>query len=208
MGRIETSEYKDPSSIGNLNNLMEVLHLSPVKEIIFCEGQLSFKTILETIPHIPRHVKIKYFAKGSHTIIGSDDKDVAGEFISGAEEYRLANAVHRRAKKLLDVIVSLVFLFSFPIHFFIKKNPVLFFENIFKVISGKKTWVGYAIQEKYLPSLNPGIITTTGLPFAKNSIPDQSLLTIDTLYAKHYNMWQDFKLVFNNYRFYPNTNFF
>lgn len=200
LGRIGTNDIKDLSTIGTFNNLTEVLHLYPVKEIIFCEGSLSFKTIIETIPHIPHQVRIKFFAKGSHTIIGSDDKDVAGEFISKEEGYRLANAVYRRSKNLFDVIVSLVFLIVFPIHFFIKKRPALFFKNIFTVLSGKKTWVGYAAEEKSLPDLKPGIITTTGLPFALNTLPHESLLATDKLYAKHYHVLHDIKLVWNNSR--------
>jgi GT2 family glycosyltransferase len=201
LGRIETNGTKDPSAIGIFNDLPEILKLYPVKEIIFCQGNLSFKTIIETVPKIPHQVRIKYFADGSHTIIGSDDKDLSGEFITEDENYRLSNAVYRRSKNLFDLILSLTFLILFPFLFFIKKRPFLFLKNVFTVLFRKKTWVGYAFDEKDLPELLPGIITTTGLTHSLNSLPVESLLMTDKLYAKHYHVLHDLKLIWNNYRF-------
>ena len=86
-GRIETGKIQSAKSLGNFDNLKSILLFSTVKEIIFCEGELSFKKIIGAISHIPHDVSIKYFAKGSHSIIGSDDKDIAGKFISG-EKFR------------------------------------------------------------------------------------------------------------------------
>ncbi|HEY9362699.1 MAG TPA: glycosyltransferase family 2 protein, partial [Chitinophagaceae bacterium] len=98
LGRIETSENENGKAMGRFNQLTEIIKLYPVKEIIFCEGSLSFKTIIDTVSTIPHSISIKFFANGSHTIIGSDDKDSSGEFISKEEDYRLANAVYRRTK--------------------------------------------------------------------------------------------------------------
>ncbi len=80
--RIETDDSVDTNATEKFNNLNEILKLYPVKEIIFCEGKLSFKKIIDTIPFIPHYISIKFFSKGSHTIIGSDDKDIPGNFIS------------------------------------------------------------------------------------------------------------------------------
>lgn len=200
LGRIATGDSNDPSSIGNFKNLKEILGLHPVKEIIFCEGSLSFKTIIGTLPGISPGIRIRFFSSGSHTIIGSDDKDFLGEFVSKEEKYRLENAVYRRAKTFFDLTASLIFLLVFPIHFFTKKNPVLFFKKIFSVLSQKKTWVGYASYEKSLPDLKPGILSTTGLPGALNTLPPESLLTADKLYAQRYRVMHDLKLLWNNYR--------
>ena len=52
-------------------DLNEILKSCPITEIIFCEGKLSFKKIIDTIPLIPHHVSIKFFAKGSHAVIGN-----------------------------------------------------------------------------------------------------------------------------------------
>ena len=84
-GRIETGEINSTKSLGNFDELKNILQAHSVKEIIFCEGKLSFKKIIDTLSHVPHSVSIKYFANGSHSIVGSDDKDIAGEFISNEE---------------------------------------------------------------------------------------------------------------------------
>jgi hypothetical protein len=50
-------------------------------EIIFCEGSLSFKQIISAMQKVPDDVAIKIFAKSGHAIIGSDDKNVAGDIL-------------------------------------------------------------------------------------------------------------------------------
>ncbi|HJY21562.1 MAG TPA: hypothetical protein VJ279_01685, partial [Hanamia sp.] len=201
LGRIETSESANGKAIGAFNNLAEIIKLYPVKEIIFCEGSLSFKTIIDTIPHVPHRVRIKFFANGSHTIIGSDDKDSSGEFISKEADYRLANAVYRRTKMLFDISISMLFLLSFPIHFILKKRPALFIKNTIHVLLRKKTWIGYAVYEEALPFIKAGIVTTTGLPSFLNRLPKESLYATDKLYAKHYHVLHDLSLIWKNYRF-------
>ena len=57
-----------------------------IKKIIFCEGTLSFKDIIEAMPDIPKHISIQLFSNGCHAIIGSDDRNVAGNFILKSQE--------------------------------------------------------------------------------------------------------------------------
>ncbi len=72
LGRVATEDMVEPNAIDTFNNLGKVLESYPVKEIVFCEGNLSFKKIIETLPLIPHYVTINFFAKGSHAIIGSE----------------------------------------------------------------------------------------------------------------------------------------
>ncbi|HET7115059.1 MAG TPA: glycosyltransferase family 2 protein [Hanamia sp.] len=81
LGRIETDDIKNADTIGSFVDFEKILQLSSVKEIIFCEGNLSFKKIIETMPEIPKNISIQLFSNGSHAIIGSNDKNVAGNFI-------------------------------------------------------------------------------------------------------------------------------
>lgn len=81
LGRIKIDEAGSDNAIGSIDNLENVLRLHSIKEIIFCEGILSFKRIIETTPKIPKEISIQLFSNGSHAIIGSNDKKVAGNFI-------------------------------------------------------------------------------------------------------------------------------
>ncbi len=80
-GRIETGGCKNADTIGTFGNLEKILQRNSIKEIIFCEGELSFKKIIETMPQVPETITIQLFSNGSHAIIGSNDKNVAGNYI-------------------------------------------------------------------------------------------------------------------------------
>jgi GT2 family glycosyltransferase len=77
LGRIKTDEAKSDNVAGSFENLEEVLRIHPAKEIIFCEGVLSFKKIIETMPIIPNDISIQLFSNGSHAIIGSSGKKIS-----------------------------------------------------------------------------------------------------------------------------------
>ena len=79
--RIAIQKESDLDNIGLVNEIQNILKSIAVKEIIFCEGELSFKKIIETISQIPKQINIEVFSEGSHAIIGSNNKDFAGNFI-------------------------------------------------------------------------------------------------------------------------------
>ena len=170
-------------------------------EIIFCEGELSYKEIIALLPDIPVGFCAQFYSRGGRSIIGSNSKDVSGEYIVVKQKYNLADPHHRRFKSLLDVLTSLIFLLTFPIHFFTKKNPFLFFRNSFGVLFQKRSWVGYALDEPNLPVIKRGIITVTGLPVKLNQSPVKTLSTLDHVYAKHYHFSHDFKIIWSQYKY-------
>ena len=79
--RIAVQKESDLNPMGLLNKIQNILKSISVHEIIFCEGELSFKKIIETIPQIPKQVNIQIFSEGSHAIIGNNNKDFAENFI-------------------------------------------------------------------------------------------------------------------------------
>ncbi len=79
--RIAIQKESVLENFGLINQIQNILKSIAVKEIIFCEGELSFKRIIETISQIPTQINIQIFAEGSHAIIGSNDKDIPGNFI-------------------------------------------------------------------------------------------------------------------------------
>jgi O-antigen biosynthesis protein len=200
LGRVDPGDTNTSKTIGAFNNLSEILKLYPVKEIIFCENNLSFKKIIEVLPHLAAHLRIKLFVAGTHTLIGSGSKDGPGKYVSKESGFRLALPVNRRNKDLTDVIIAFLFLITFPVHFIIKSKPLLFFKNVFNVLFLRKTWIGYALRETDLPMVKPGILTTTGLPASLNTLPDESLQSADELYAKNFHILNDIRIVWLNYK--------
>jgi O-antigen biosynthesis protein len=200
LGRVDPDESTTTKTIGPFNNINELLKLYPVKEIIFCESRLSFKKIIEVMQELPAQLRVKLFITGTHTLIGGGSKNEPGKYISRDAGFRLALPVSQRNKNLADVIIAFLFLITFPVHFIIKSNPLLFFKNVFDVLLLRKTWIGYAVHGKNLPLLKQGILTTTGLPSSLNTLPDESLQTTDLLYAKNFHIINDIKMVWLNYK--------
>ncbi len=75
-GRIEVNNRIEISSLCSIEQLTHWLIIHPTKEVIFCEGKLSFKKIIELVKFIPPHIRIKFYASCSETITGSDSKKV------------------------------------------------------------------------------------------------------------------------------------
>lgn len=200
-GRIDLGETTDPDSIGDLDNLQNILRNYPVKQIIFCNGKLSIKEIISQLPSIPSKLSVQIFSPTLKTMIGSDDRNEIGRIYSEeATDYNLNKKISRRGKRILDVLVSIFFLITLPFHLFVKTRFALFFKNITQVFFSRKTWIGYAGNDPKLPDIKPGIITTTGFPPNMNRVHLKSLNTKDHLYAHKYEVMNDLKLIWKNYQ--------
>jgi hypothetical protein len=177
-----------------------VLNL-PVKEIILCEGKLSFFKIIELLKTIPPHIRTKFHASGSESVIGSDSKNSTGKYINKHSIFKLALRVNKRNKALEDIIISLIFITSFPAHLVLQKNPGRFFKNVSDVLFRYKTWVGYSTTSTDLPELKEGVLTVTGVPGFMNTMPRETLKRADTWYAANYSLWQDVRMVWKSYKY-------
>ncbi len=200
LGRVGIEE-NEPGTIGYWRKL-NMLRLSiNFKEVILCEGRLSFKDIIGVTQTLPKNIRVKFHAAKSHSIVGSDSKNTTGEALSRENRYEIATPYNRRIKRLIDLTVSLLFIISFPVHFVVVKEPLHFFRNCFKVLLAKRTWIGYAINGKPLPPLRKAIIGCNGIPVhSMQSLPAESLRMIDDWYAREYEPVQDLKLLWKNYR--------
>lgn len=192
---------KELGRIEDLKNLKVLQPATAYKEIIFCEGNLSFKEIIETLKDLNSNTRVKFHASKSQSIVGSDSKDTSGEAVSKENGYKLSSPYNLRIKRLIDIATSLLFIITFPLHFLFVRKPVNFLGNCFGVLFGKNTWIGYIINGKPLPPLRNAVAGYNGQPVnMKQELPDESLRLIDQWYARNYDPWIDVKLIFKSYR--------
>ncbi|MEO5782902.1 MAG: glycosyltransferase family 2 protein, partial [Ginsengibacter sp.] len=199
LGRIDANGNKT-NAIGKIEDINRLLTTYSIKELIFCEGELSFKKIIGLMK-ISRKVRIKIYAFNATAIIGSNSKKISGKFISSDKKIRLSLPISRRNKNFIDFVVSIFFIITFPLHLFTQKKPGQFFKNVFDTLLLKRTWVGYAFPETTLPKIKRGILTTTGLPTSLNTLPEESLIASDKWYAADYDVWEDVKMILRSYKF-------
>lgn len=199
-GRVEVDEQKGAKAIGGIEELAHLFKMYPVNEVIFCAGKLSFKKIIELVKVIPHWVKVKFFAVNCESVIGSDNKNISGKYVTGYSNFALGNEAGRRNKALADILISLIFLVTFPLHLILQTKPVRFFKNAANVLLRNKTWVGYASSSAGMPPLKPGVITVTGVPAYMNTMPEEKLLLANKWYARHFTIWHDIQLIWKSYK--------
>jgi GT2 family glycosyltransferase len=200
IGRVSVSE-NDTTGMTHWKNLNQLNKNIGFREVIFCIGSLSFHEIMQLIPQLPRSVKIKFHTDKSQSIIGSDSKNTSGEALSLENGFALSDPYHRRMKRLIDIVIAIVGLITFPIHFIFIKRPIHFFVNCFLVLTAQKTWVGYAPGEKPYPPLRPAVLGCNGVPLSvPNELPQESLKVMNYWYAHDYETLNDLRLLLHRYK--------
>jgi O-antigen biosynthesis protein len=200
LGRIAVTD-SDQTGIGHWNRIPLLTGVVPFREIIFCEGTLSFKEIISAMKVVPKQTIIKFHALGSRSIVGSNSKDTSGESVSPENVFKLSDPYQRRLKRLVDIAVSIAGLITFPVHLVAVRKPFSFFANCITVLFMQKTWIGYAATENGLPRLRTGVIACNGVPVSvKQQLPAESLRMVDYWYARDYMPATDLKLIKAAYR--------
>ena len=82
------------------------------------------------------------------------------------------------------------------------KRPFGFISNIFKVIFGTMSWVGYYPIEKQLmqlPKIRKGVLNPVdSVKFNKSDL--DTIEQLNLLYARDYNTWKDLNIIFFSFR--------
>jgi len=199
LGRIGINEDND-QALGVLPEIKKLARQVSFREVIYCEGTLSFQNILKNIQDLPAGLGIKIHAAGSGSIVGSESKDLLGESVSIENGFQLANPYNKRIKRFVDISWSILMLLTFPLHFIFVKRPFHFLGNCFAVLFGSKTWIGYATDGKGLPSLRNAVLSSNGIPRSeKQELPYESLAMMDHWYARDHDPVQDLKLLWKAY---------
>lgn len=171
------------------------------RELVFCAGKLSYKEIIDRIQTFRTAIRMRFYAVNSESIVGSDSSGSSGDVLGTEARYRLAEPAQRRLKRLLDVVVALLLLLTFPVHLLGVRQPLRLLGNCLRVLMVQKTWVGYIAGGGGLPRLRPGVLAPNGQPrFAATVLPAESIRLVDYWYARDYEPLQDLKLLAENYR--------
>ncbi|GAB4093217.1 glycosyltransferase [Flaviaesturariibacter terrae] len=191
----------EPDTVTDLARAPEAIRALDAQELIFCIGTLSFRDAVTHTGRLARHVRLRYHAAGSSSMVGSDSKDSSGEALSLQAPLRLAAPSYRRSKRLTDVLLALGFLVTLPVHLLLVKRPGRFARNVLAVLLGRKTWVGYRLPGPALPVLRTGVLSAGGRPAeAYSALAEESLRQADYWYARDYDAAEDLKIIFRNYR--------
>lgn len=202
MGFVLTERREgDKNVLGTIDKLEEITNVFKVEEIVFCSKDVSAKAILEWMVKLgSKKVHYKIAPEASAFIIGSNSKNSNGEFFTEEITLLLAGSYSLRKKRLFDIVSSLILiLFSLVWVVFVKKSKAKLSACV-EVLTGKKSWVGYAPSDEnnLLPNIPNGIYNTSQL--SKTKIDDAEIINnLNYRYARYYSLEKDLEVLWVNF---------
>jgi len=193
--------------LGSVESLKELISVYKANELIFCAKDISSQEIINWMVTLGQNIDYKIIPDQSLSIIGSNSKNTAGDIYTVDIQLKISLPEQRRAKRFTDIFVSIFCLFTSPILVFFVRNKVGLFKNIFAVIKGKNSWVGYYRQNgtsnepgdkktnyPALPTIKPGILHP--LPnFDTERENELMIARINFIYAKDYRVSDDLEII-------------
>lgn len=203
---IPPSESEEKNEIGSISQLDEIVRVHEIEHVVFCAGDIAAREIIAAMSNISnKRIEFKIAPPESLYIIGSNSVETSGEvFMMDVNSVTLVK--NKRAKRLLDIVLSVVFLALFPLLFFLVKEKMSFLKNIFQVLIGKKSWVGFspevtngAHHAVVLPKIRRGVIDPS---ISKKAAiqTEENIIRMNVLYAKDYKIMNDLRLIRNGLR--------
>lgn len=206
---VNVKEEKTPDFAGTLSQIGEICTIYKIDELIFCSRDMSAQEIMDLMVRPPApDLEFKIAPPESLSVIGSNSIDSAGDlYVIGTNA--ISKPVNRRNKRLIDVISSMVLTILAPLLAWFTNNPAGFVKNIFMVLFGKKTWIGFhkveipATQSVHgaakLPPLRPGVLSPADAVRLSTSDPE-TLSRLNSLYARDYRPWNDLSILLRSWR--------
>ena len=178
----------DPSSankgLGDILELPKIASDLQLEQIIFCGASLSNTSIIQNMEQLKRKYVFKIVPKESSFLIGSQSVETPGVLYS--KDFNLAyfSPSNQRNKRILDLLICLFFLFTFP-YFLISKRRNIIFANLLSVFLGRKNWVG-------VPIPNPGKNKNYVFNYSESNF-EKIEESLKNEYLRHWNSKMDIK---------------
>lgn len=195
----ENNGVKNENYIGHFHQINEAIDVHELNEIIFCARDISSQDIIDKmITLVTKGVEFKIAPPESLSIIGSNSIDTAGDLYV-IDVNNVGRPENRREKRLLDIVSSLsMLLFCWALVWF-QKNKLNFIANIFRVLFGVYSWVGYGkVPRKDLPAIKPSVLTPADV--LKGEVSEIRMNKALLNYSKDYRVAEDLRIILQQFR--------
>ncbi|MDF1866356.1 MAG: glycosyltransferase [Saprospiraceae bacterium] len=205
IGIVAPKETKNLTDfLGGQPQLEELVQIYKIDEILFCLKDVSAKNVMNWMVKLGNQIEYKTLSEGSQSIIGSSSKDTTGQLYTIETQFNIATQMARRNKRTFDLFLAiLLFAFS-PILLFFVQNKSGFFNNIFQVLRGRKSWVGYVpstekdTQSEKLPKTRKGVLSSIDVLDIQDP-PKETIRRINFWYAKDYALGKDLNIIWKGF---------
>ncbi len=187
--------------------IREMIRIHRIEEIIFCSADIpAYEIIRNMVALTSSEIDFKIAPPETLSIIGSNSIETTGE-IYLIPLNSIANPINRKKKRMFDLTASLLLLLLLPLSILPVRKRGGFVHNIFQVIIGKRTWIGFSssgkIHETDLPNLRTGIIE----PILGKGIrePDEDTVRdVNLIYIKNYRVILDVHIMLKAFKYLGN----
>lgn len=191
-------------ALGTISQLNEIIRVHRVSEVIFCTADMPAQQVIDLMTQSDHpQVDFKIAPQEGMFLIGSSSINTAGDLYTFG-----MNAVSKpsnlRLRKLLDLLVSLTLLALSPLIMWAMHRPFGLMFNIFAVLLGKKTWVGYAQahsadRDFHLPKLPKGVLSPLD-GMESGELDAAGVVRLNLRYAKDYGLTNDLAVIVKGFR--------
>ncbi len=193
IGKINpTNTVIDNNYLGSIQQLKEIINIHDVGEVVFCAKDMDAQEIIKQMSVLGEtKADFKIAPPESLYIIGSNSIDTSGDFYT-FDINSITKPSNQRYKRMLDVIISVVFILTSPLLVFVIKSPIQFVINIFEVLFGIKSWVAYSSSAPiiHLPKIRKGVLNPSDI-LANEKEKIETINQLNTIYAKDYKPYND-----------------
>lgn len=201
--KITTELKREPGKhfAASLSQLKDAISIYRINEVIFSSASLSNHEIMEQMQLLKNlGLEFKIALNKSNFIIGSNSINTTGEYYSLLNFNNINTPTAKRNKRIFDILTSSICLALFPITILFQANKKAALINIFNVLRGSKSWVGFGVtnqKQTYLPKIKKGIffpnqITNTPV------LNEQEIIDQNIAYAQNFSIQTDWKILLNN----------
>ena len=195
-------ENEKNNCLGTLKQIDEIVQIHKLDEVIFCAKNLSTENIISRMLTLSNlNIQVKIAPEDSTSIIGSNSINTAGDLYT-INLNTITKAKNQRFKTLFDKILSFFFLIFYPFIFWFVNNKIGFIRNIFLVLIGKYSWVGFHysknITENSLPNIKKGVLSLVDTLKTQES-SSKIKKSLNVSYAKNYRVTTDFFVIFRGF---------
>ena len=161
-------------------------------------SQSIIKTMLQ---FTARNIDFKIAPPESLSVIGSNSIDTAGDLYV-VNFNTISRSLNKRKKRLFDISIALILIALSPFALFITGRPLQYFINIFSVLLGFYSFVGYhgttGGMHSDLPHLKKAILSP--LDGLGRKVDNKKLIEkMNMLYAKDYKLFNDLLIVYKGF---------
>jgi GT2 family glycosyltransferase len=203
VGTVSPSEKPQKTGfIGDISQIKDIVEINKVDELIFCAKDMTSQSIIKTmLQFTARNIDFKIAPPESLSVIGSNSIDTAGDLYV-VNFNTISRSLNKRKKRLFDISIALILIALSPFALFITGRPLQYFINIFSVLLGFYSFVGYhgttGGMHSDLPHLKKAILSP--LDGLGRKVDNKKLIEkMNMLYAKDYKLFNDLLIVYKGF---------